>query len=92
MLRTIALLLALALYARVPGMRFFRIAWFTPVLMSYVVVGIIWVWIYNYDWGVAPFPCEIPDADTARPTATAGATTRSRRTRAPRANVFWCDG
>ena len=50
---TIALLLALALYAKVPGMRFFRIAWFTPVLMSYVVVGIIWVWIYNYDWGAA---------------------------------------
>jgi ABC-type sugar transport system permease subunit len=50
---SIGLLLALALYARVPGMRFFRIAWFTPVLMSYVVVGIIWVWIYNYDWGAA---------------------------------------
>lgn len=49
----IALLLALALYARVPGSRFFRIAWFTPVLMSYVVVGILWVWIYNYDWGAA---------------------------------------
>jgi multiple sugar transport system permease protein/raffinose/stachyose/melibiose transport system permease protein len=49
----IALLLALALYARIPGMRFFRIAWFTPVLMSYIVVGIIWVWIYNYDWGAA---------------------------------------
>lgn len=50
---SIALLLALALYLRVPGARFFRIAWFTPVLMSYVVVGIIWMWIYNYDWGVA---------------------------------------
>jgi len=49
----IALLLALALYAKVPGARFFRIAWFTPVLMSYVVVGILWVWIYNYDWGAA---------------------------------------
>jgi len=48
-----ALLLALALYAKVPGARFFRIAWFTPVLMSYVVVGILWVWIYNYDWGAA---------------------------------------
>jgi multiple sugar transport system permease protein/raffinose/stachyose/melibiose transport system permease protein len=47
----IALLLALALYAKVPGARFFRIAWFTPVLMSYVVVGILWVWIFNYDWG-----------------------------------------
>lgn len=47
----IALLLALALYAKVPGARLFRIAWFTPVLMSYVVVGILWTWIYNYDWG-----------------------------------------
>lgn len=47
----IAMLLALALYAKVPGARFLRIAWFTPVLMSYVVVGIIWAWIYNYDWG-----------------------------------------
>jgi multiple sugar transport system permease protein/raffinose/stachyose/melibiose transport system permease protein len=49
----LALLLALALYAKVPGARFFRIAWFTPVLMSYVVVGIVWVWIYNFDWGAA---------------------------------------
>ncbi|MEI6303829.1 MAG: sugar ABC transporter permease [Betaproteobacteria bacterium] len=50
---SIALVLSLALYAKVPGARFFRIAWFTPVLMSYIVVGIIWVWIYNYDWGAA---------------------------------------
>ena len=35
----------------VPLARFFRVVWFTPVLMSYVVVGIIWVWIYDYDWG-----------------------------------------
>ncbi|MGE0718480.1 MAG: carbohydrate ABC transporter permease [Alphaproteobacteria bacterium] len=48
---SVAMLLALALYAKVPGARFFRIAWFTPVLMSYVVVGILWLWIYNYDWG-----------------------------------------
>src|SRR5262249_52634825 len=37
----VALLLALALYAKVPGARLFRVAWFTPVLMSYVVVGIL---------------------------------------------------
>jgi multiple sugar transport system permease protein/raffinose/stachyose/melibiose transport system permease protein len=49
----VALLLALALYAKVPGARFFRIAWFTPVLMSYVVVGILWTWIFNYEWGAA---------------------------------------
>ncbi len=46
------LLLALALYARVPFARLLRVIWFTPVLMSYVVVGIIWVWLYDYDWGL----------------------------------------
>ena len=46
------LALALCLYAGVPFARFFRVAWFTPVLISYVVVGILWMWIYNYDWGV----------------------------------------
>ncbi|WP_315833782.1 sugar ABC transporter permease [Bradyrhizobium prioriisuperbiae] len=45
------LLLAVALYAGVPFARFFRVAWFTPVLLSYVVVAILWMWIYNYDWG-----------------------------------------
>jgi len=49
---TLGLLLALCLYAGVPLQRFFRIAWFTPVLISYVVVAIMWTWIYNYDWGV----------------------------------------
>lgn len=47
----LGLLLALALYTGVPFARFFRIAWFTPVLISTVVVAIIWSWIYNYDWG-----------------------------------------
>src|SRR5262245_57334988 len=46
------LLLALCLYAGVPYARFLRVAWFTPVLLSYVVVGILWVWIYDYDWGI----------------------------------------
>jgi ABC-type sugar transport system permease subunit len=48
----LALLLALLVYRNVPGARFFRVAWFTPMLVSYVVVGIIWRWIFNYDWGV----------------------------------------
>lgn len=49
----IGLLLALVLYTGVRGSRFFRVAWFTPVLISYVVVGVLWMWIYNYDWGIA---------------------------------------
>ncbi len=46
------LLLALCLFARVPLARFWKIVWFSPVLISYVVVGIIWVWIYDTDWGI----------------------------------------
>jgi len=49
--QVLAILLALALYAKIPGARFFRIVWFAPVLMSFVVVGIIWMWIFNFDWG-----------------------------------------
>ena len=47
------LILALCLFARPPLVRLLRLVWFTPVLMSYVVVGVIWVWIYDYDWGLA---------------------------------------
>jgi multiple sugar transport system permease protein/raffinose/stachyose/melibiose transport system permease protein len=35
------------------GSRFFRVAWFSPVLISYVVIGVLWMWIYNADWGIA---------------------------------------
>ncbi len=48
----IALVLAYILYLGVPGVRFFRFAWFAPVLISWVVVGIIFKWVYNYEWGV----------------------------------------
>jgi ABC-type sugar transport system permease subunit len=49
----LALVLALVLHARIPFARVFRTVWFTPVLMSYPVVGVIWLWVYNYDWGMA---------------------------------------
>ena len=49
----LALGLALILHARVPFAKLFRTFWFTPVLMSYPVVGVIWLWVYNYDWGMA---------------------------------------
>jgi ABC-type sugar transport system permease subunit len=49
----LALGLALLLHAGVPFAKFFRTVWFTPVLMSYPVVGVIWLWVYNYDWGMA---------------------------------------
>ena len=40
--------------------------WFTPVLMSYVVVGIIWGWIYDYDWGVVNIVLRLARARLAR--------------------------
>jgi ABC-type sugar transport system permease subunit len=49
----LALTLALLLHSRIPFARFFRTVWFTPILMSYPVVGVIWLWVYNYDWGMA---------------------------------------
>lgn len=42
---------ALILYYRPPFARFFRVAWFVPILISWVVVGVLFRWIYNYDWG-----------------------------------------
>ncbi|MHB1415178.1 MAG: carbohydrate ABC transporter permease [Chloroflexota bacterium] len=48
---SLAFTMALLLYSQVPGWRVFRVAWFGPMLLSGVVIGIIWRWIYNYDWG-----------------------------------------
>lgn len=48
----IGLALALVLAGKVRGTRFFRTAWFTPLMITSPVVGIIWLWIFNYDWGV----------------------------------------
>jgi ABC-type sugar transport system permease subunit len=44
--------LALILAGKVRGTRFFRTAWFTPIMITSPVVGVIWLWIYNNDWGV----------------------------------------
>jgi multiple sugar transport system permease protein/raffinose/stachyose/melibiose transport system permease protein len=44
--------LALFIYFKVPFRRFFRTAWFLPVLVSGVIVGLVFRWIFNYDWGL----------------------------------------
>lgn len=46
-----ALFLSLILYTKVPLTRFFRVTWFTPILVSWVTVGVIFRWVYNYEWG-----------------------------------------
>ncbi|MFI7102385.1 carbohydrate ABC transporter permease [Streptomyces sp. NPDC050161] len=41
------LLLALLVQGRFPGITFFRAAFYTPVVASVVVVGLIWVWLLD---------------------------------------------
>lgn len=47
-----ATLLAFVVYYRVPFYRFYRVAWFTPILVSGVIIGLVFRWIFNYDWGL----------------------------------------
>lgn len=49
---TAATILAVVIYFRVPFFRFYRVAWFTPILVSGVIVGIIFRWVFDYDWGL----------------------------------------
>ena len=44
--------LALLLNQSLRGRGFYRTALFTPVVMSFVVVGILWTWIYSLDFGL----------------------------------------
>ncbi|HYW75919.1 MAG TPA: sugar ABC transporter permease [Gammaproteobacteria bacterium] len=47
----VGFILALFIYSKIPLSRFFRVVWFTPVLISYVVIAVLWRWIFNDDWG-----------------------------------------
>ena len=47
-----ALTLAFLIFFRVPLHRFYRTAWFTPLLVSGVIVGLVFRWIFNNEWGL----------------------------------------
>jgi multiple sugar transport system permease protein/raffinose/stachyose/melibiose transport system permease protein len=47
-----AITLAMLVYFRVPFHRFYRVAWFTPILVSGVIIGLVFRWVFNYDWGI----------------------------------------
>jgi len=47
-----ALTLAFLIYFRVPLFRFYRTAWFTPLLVSGVIVGLVFRWFFNNEWGL----------------------------------------
>ncbi len=46
---------ALLLNARIRGMTVYRTLYFTPVVMSFVAVGLLWRWIYNPVFGLFDF-------------------------------------
>ncbi|MEO8243113.1 MAG: sugar ABC transporter permease [bacterium] len=49
---TLGLMLALLLDARVIGARVFKSIFYLPICLSAVIVGQIWTWIYQPDWGL----------------------------------------
>ena len=48
----LGLCLALLIDSRVPGGSLFKTVFYLPICLSAVVVGQIWVWIYQQDWGL----------------------------------------
>lgn len=50
-----ALLLAVLLNTKTPGVTVFRVLYFTPVITSAVAIGIVWQWIFANEAGVLNF-------------------------------------
>jgi len=51
----IPLILATALNQKIRGIRFFRAAYFIPVIASTVSISLIWQWMFNGDFGMVNF-------------------------------------
>jgi len=49
---SLALALAVLLNRALPARAFFRTLLFLPVVLSFVVVGLLWNWIYDYNFGL----------------------------------------
>jgi len=48
----LGLVLALLIDSQVPGASVFKSIFYLPICLSAIVVGQIWVWIYEPDWGL----------------------------------------
>ncbi len=48
----ISLFLAVALNQRIKGVRIFRAAFFLPVIASWVATSLVWMWMYNPQFGL----------------------------------------
>jgi len=48
----ISLFLAVALNQRIKGVRIFRAAFFLPVIASWIAASLVWMWMYNPEFGL----------------------------------------
>lgn len=48
----LSLLLAVLIHQELRGRGIYRTVLFTPVVMSFVVVALLWTWLYNYQFGL----------------------------------------
>lgn len=48
----IALLLAVLVSGEIEGSKFYRIIFYLPVMLSGIVVGFVWSWLFNGDYGL----------------------------------------
>ncbi len=63
----VALILALLLRQRMPGTTFFRLVFFLPYVLSEVVAGLIWSFIYNPSTGLLASLIKIINPSTTPP-------------------------
>lgn len=48
----ISLIIATLLNGKIKGKGFFQTAYFMPMVTAVVAVGLVWKWLYNYDYGL----------------------------------------
>lgn len=48
----LALLTAVAMNRKIPGVKILRTMYYVPVVSSLVAVAILWAWVFNYDYGL----------------------------------------
>ena len=48
----LALVLAMGMNRKIPGIKVLRTMYYVPVVSSLVAVAILWAWVFNYDYGL----------------------------------------
>ena len=48
----LALVLAMGMNRKIPGIKILRTMYYVPVVSSLVAVAILWAWVFNYDYGL----------------------------------------